>query len=75
MEIVAEYQGKVTPDIFSRVLFDMGQEYGNGLLVVENNSVGFAVLDKLKEMKYPNLYVKRCSGFFHYIKNKATNSR
>ena len=34
----------------------MGQEYGNGLLVVENNSVGFAVLDKLKEMRYPNLY-------------------
>jgi hypothetical protein len=56
MEIVAEYQGKVTPDVFSRVLFDVGQEYGNGLLVVENNSVGFAVLDKLKEMKYPNLY-------------------
>ncbi len=56
MEIVAEYQGKVTPDIFSRVLFDIGQEYGNGLLVVENNSVGFAVLDKLKEMRYPNLY-------------------
>ena len=56
MEIVAEYQGKCTPDIFSRVLYDMGQEYGNGLLVVENNSVGFAVLDKLKEMQYPNLY-------------------
>jgi hypothetical protein len=56
MEIVAEYQGKITPDIFSRVLFDIGQEYDNGLLVVENNSVGFAVLDKLKEMRYPNLY-------------------
>jgi hypothetical protein len=56
MEIIAEYQGKVTPDIFSRVLFDVGQEYGNALLVVENNSVGFAVLDKLKDMSYPNLY-------------------
>jgi hypothetical protein len=56
MEIVAEYQGKCTPDIFSRVLYDMGQEYGSALLVVENNSVGFAVLDKLKEMQYPNLY-------------------
>ena len=56
MEIVAEYQGKCTPDIFSRVLHDVGQEYGNGLLVVENNSVGYAVLDKLKEMRYPNLY-------------------
>lgn len=56
MEIVAEYQGKCTPDVFSRVLFDVSHEYGNALLVVENNSVGFAVLDKLKEMRYPNLY-------------------
>lgn len=56
MEIVAEYQGKCTPDVFSRVLFDISQEYGNALLVVENNSVGFAVLDKLKDMRYPNLY-------------------
>ena len=56
MELIAEYQGKVTPDVFSRVLFDVGQEYGNGLLVVENNSVGYSVLEKLKEMRYPNLY-------------------
>ena len=56
MEVVAEYQGKCTPDIFSRVLYDVGQEYGHGLLVVENNSVGYTVLDKLKEMRYPNLY-------------------
>jgi hypothetical protein len=56
MEIVAEYQGKCTPDVFSKVLFDVAQEYSSALLVVENNSVGFAVLDKLKEMRYPNLY-------------------
>jgi hypothetical protein len=56
MELVAEYQGKVTPDVFSRVLFDVGSEYGSSLLVVENNSVGYTVLDKLKEMQYPNLY-------------------
>ena len=55
-EVVAEYQGKVTPDIFSNVLFDAGKEYGNCLLVVENNSVGFAVLEKLKDMGYSNIY-------------------
>ena len=26
------------------------------MIVVENNTVGFAVLDKLKEMSYPNVY-------------------
>ena len=56
MELVAEYKGKLTPDLFSKVLYDIGVEYGKCLLVVENNTVGFAVLDKLKEMQYPNLY-------------------
>lgn len=56
MSQVAEYQGKVTPDIFSKILFDAGSQYNNGLLVVENNSVGFAVLDKLVDMNYPNIF-------------------
>tara|TARA_R110000824_G_scaffold5923_1_gene27052 strand:- start:28968 stop:30554 length:1587 start_codon:yes stop_codon:yes gene_type:complete len=55
-EIVAEYQGKVAPDVFSNIVSDAGKEYGNCLLVVENNSVGFAVLEKLKDIGYPNIY-------------------
>ena len=56
MEVVSEYRGKITPDIFSRILYDVALEYNEALLVVENNSVGFAVLDKLVEFEYPNLY-------------------
>lgn len=56
MEQVAEYQGKVDLDNFAKLLFDAGREYGNCMLVVENNNVGFAVLTKLVEMRYPNLY-------------------
>ncbi len=56
MEVVAEYQGKVTPDIFSNILYSSGREYGDSMIVVENNSVGFAVLDKLIELEYPNVY-------------------
>ena len=55
-EVVAEYQGKVAPDIFANILSDAGKEYGSCLLVVENNSVGFAVLEKLKDTDYPNIY-------------------
>ena len=56
MEIIAEYQSRVAPDMFSRILFDAGKEYGDCMLIVENNSVGFAVLEKLKDMQYPNIY-------------------
>jgi hypothetical protein len=56
MEQIAEYQGKVDLDNFAKLLFDAGREYGNCMIVVENNNVGFAVLTKLVEMRYPNLY-------------------
>jgi len=56
MEIVAEYKSKITPDLFANMLNEVGKEFGDCLMVIENNSVGFAVLDKLKDMAYPNLY-------------------
>jgi hypothetical protein len=40
MEIVAEYQGKPTPDVYADMLNSIGKEYNNGMIVVENNSVG-----------------------------------
>jgi len=56
MEIIAEYQGKVAPDIFAEILYSAGSEYGNCMIVVENNTIGFSTLEKLKEKKYPNIY-------------------
>jgi len=56
MEVIAEYQGKVAPDVFSNVVSDAGKEYGECMIVIENNSVGFAVLEKLRETNYPNIY-------------------
>ena len=56
MEIVAEYQGKPTLDMFAKILYDAGIEYGECLLVVENNGIGISVLEKLINLGYPNLY-------------------
>lgn len=56
MEQVAEYQGKVPVDVFARLVFETSKEYGFCLTAVENNTVGFAVLEKLKELRHPNLY-------------------
>ena len=62
LEIVAEYQGKTPPDDFSILLANTGREYGNCMIVVENNSVGYAVLDKLIDIHaYPSVYWSRKS--------------
>tara|TARA_B100000282_G_scaffold284612_1_gene249334 strand:+ start:159 stop:1742 length:1584 start_codon:yes stop_codon:yes gene_type:complete len=56
MEVVAEYQGKPSLDMYSRILYDAGIEYGGCLLVVENNGIGISILEKLIDLGYPNLY-------------------
>jgi hypothetical protein len=56
MEVVAEYIGKPTPDDFADILYNVCGEYGNPMLVIENNNIGYAVLKKLLDKGYPNLY-------------------
>jgi hypothetical protein len=56
LELIAEYQGKPTLDMYANILNQVGREFGDALLVVENNNVGYTVLDKLLDMEYPNLY-------------------
>jgi len=76
MEIVGEYQGKVTPDIFSNLVCDAGKQYGNCMVVVENNTIGFAVLDKLKELEYPNIYysIKSTHEYVDQVAAEVHNS-
>jgi hypothetical protein len=56
MEQVAEYQGKIDPDNFAKLIYDTGLEYGGCMVVVENNNIGFSVITKLVDMRYPNVY-------------------
>lgn len=56
MEQVAEYQGKVTPDMFAPLLFSIANEYNNALLIIENNSLGIGVLSRVQDLNYKNLY-------------------
>jgi hypothetical protein len=76
LEIIAEYQGKVTPDLFSEIIYNAGREYGNAMVVVENNSVGFAVLDKLADKAYPNVYhsIKSSHEYIDQYQAETTSS-
>jgi len=56
MQQVAEYQGKITPDMFAPHLCTMASEYNNALLVIENNSLGIGVLSRIEEIGYNNIY-------------------
>jgi len=66
MEVVAEYQGKPSLEMFAGILNNTGREYGDCMLVVENNNIGFNILEKLIETQYPNLYYSQ-KGSHEYV--------
>ena len=57
-EQVSEFKGKIPPDQFAVLLNEVGFRYNKALVCPENNSYGYAVCMKLKELGYPNLYYK-----------------
>jgi len=76
LEVVGEYQGKPTPDMYANFLNQVGREFGNAMLVVENNNIGYTVLDKLVEYGYPNLYysVKSTHEYIEQHQAEVRNS-
>ena len=76
LEFIGEYQGKLTPDLFANMLNQVGREFGNAMMVVENNNIGYTVLDKLVEYGYPNLYysIKSTHDYIEQHQAEAMNS-
>jgi hypothetical protein len=73
MEVIAEYQGKPSLDMYAQMLYSAGAEFGNCLLVVENNGIGISILEKLITLGYPNLYysVKSTHEFVESYQGEA----
>lgn len=71
MEQVAEYQGRVEMEHFTQLLFDTGIEYGNAMIVVENNNIGFTVVEKLVKRDYKNLFFSHKSTHEYVHPNAA----
>lgn len=57
-EQVAEYRGKIPPDQFALLLVEAGNRYHQALICPESNTYGYAVIMKLVELGYQNLYYK-----------------
>ena len=65
--IVAEYQGKLPPDRFAQLLAEAGKRYNDALMCPENNSYGYAVIMKLKELDYRNMYFQKDNDRYNYL--------
>lgn len=62
-EIAAEYQGKLAIDMYASVVHQTATRYGTCLVVVESNNIGFMLIDKLKDLRYNNLYYSKSDEY------------
>lgn len=53
---VAEYQGKLGTTEFGNLLVEYGVKYNDALLVIENNSIGWATIQAVLNRNYNNLF-------------------
>ena len=67
---VAEYRGKLPPDMYANFLIKLGNKYNNALLAVEANSIGYATCLKIEENEYPNIYYSMKGQFSGRDKRK-----
>jgi hypothetical protein len=56
MEQVAEYRGKINPSSFGDLLTTVGTRYNNAMIVCENNSIGYAAIQRILDYQYPKIY-------------------
>jgi hypothetical protein len=61
-EQVAEYKGQLGTTEYAHALVAAATEWNNALLVIENNNQGWAVVQKVIELDYKNLYWSSKSG-------------
>ena len=55
-EVVATFHAMIPADEATYIIAELGKEYNNALLAPERNQPGLAVINKLKDLSYPNLY-------------------
>lgn len=62
LKTVAKVRGHIDPDLFGHFLDKLGRFYNNALLGVEINNHGLAVVQRLRDLFYTNLY-RREKGY------------
>lgn len=76
---VAQWHGKVDPDLYAHILYWLGVRYNTAWLAVERNNHGISTLTELNKLRYPLLYVEmipeppgKPRKRFGWLTNRAT---
>lgn len=71
IEQVAEFNGRVPTSTLAKFVVTIGIEYNTAFVIIENNSIGWATLQKVMEM-YQNVYMSPKSSNIYINNNLDT---
>lgn len=67
-EQVAEYRGRLNTNDYGHLLVALGTEYNDALLIIDNSNVGWAVIQKVIDRGYRNLFYQ--TEDLKYVENE-----
>lgn len=71
---VAEFKGMVDTKEYGNRLVSVAAEYNNAILVVENNNIGWATLQQIIDIGYPNTYYSSADLQYVDLEKQMVNS-
>ena len=74
-EVVAEFKGKIPPDQLAYILVEAARRYSEATICPENNTYGYAVLMKLQEIGYRELYFAKEKDKFDVLYGNGAISK
>lgn len=72
-KVDVEYKGKIPPDNFGMLLYDIARRYNKAIIAPERNAYGYTTLVKLNELKYKNIYFDSENEKFKFLYGEGDN--
>lgn len=73
MTVDVEFKGKIPPDHFATLIYDVARRYNQAIVCPENNAYGYSVLTKLSDLAYKNIYFNSEKEKYAYLYGEGNN--
>ena len=73
MTVDVEFKGKIPPDHFATLIYDIARRYNQAIVCPENNAYGYSVLSKLSDLAYKNIYFNSEKEKYAYLYGEGNN--
>ena len=73
MTVDVEFKGKIPPDHFATLIYDVARRYNQAIVCPENNAYGYSVLSKLSDLAYKNIYFNSEKEKYSYLYGEGNN--